>query len=59
MTKDLKVKHFADVEEMKQKTAEALKGLKIDKFKNGCEQWKKTSRRVLHQMERALNVSEV
>ena len=28
----LKGKHFADVEEMKQKAAEALKGIKIDEF---------------------------
>ena len=32
---------FADVEEMKQKMAEAVKGIKIDKFKNYSEQWKK------------------
>ena len=30
----LKEKHFADVKEMKQKITEALKGIKIDKFKN-------------------------
>ena len=41
MTSVLKVKHFADVEELKQKTAEALKGIKINKFKNCFEQWKK------------------
>ena len=29
------------MEETKQKTAEALKGIKIDKFKNCFEQWKK------------------
>ena len=34
-------KHFADVEEVKQKNkAEALKGVKIDKF-NCFQQWKK------------------
>ena len=32
--KILKGKHFADVEEVKQKMAEALKGIKIDNFKN-------------------------
>ena len=37
----LKRKHFADMEEVKQKTAEALKGIKIDEFKNTFEQWKK------------------
>ena len=32
---------FADVEEVKQKMAEALKGIKIDKVENWFEQWKK------------------
>ena len=32
---------FADVEEVKQKMAEALKGIKIDKFKNCFEEQKK------------------
>ena len=32
---------FADVKEVKHKTAEALKGIKIDKFKNSFEQWEK------------------
>ena len=42
MKKVLKGKHFADVEEVKQKkTAEALKGIKINEFKNYFEQWKK------------------
>ena len=35
----LKGKHCANVEEVKQKTAEALKGIKTDKFKNCFEQW--------------------
>ena len=34
-------KRFADVEEVKQKLAEALKGTQINKFKNCFEQWKK------------------
>ena len=34
MKKVLKGKHFADVPEVKQKMAEALKGIKIDMFKN-------------------------
>ena len=38
MKKVLKGKHFADVEEMKQKMAEALKSLKIDKFTHCVEQ---------------------
>ena len=37
----LKGKGFADVEEVKPKMAEALKGVKIDEFKNCFEQWKK------------------
>ena len=41
MEKVLKEKHFADVEEVKQKTAKALKGIKIDEFKNCFEQWNK------------------
>ena len=38
MTNILKGKGFADVEEVKQKMAEALKGIKINKFKNYFEQ---------------------
>ena len=34
-------KCFANVEEVKQKTAEALKSIKIGEFKNCLEQWKK------------------
>ena len=34
MKKVLKGKHFADVEEVKQKAAEALKGVKTDEFTN-------------------------
>ena len=33
-----------DVEEVKQNTAEALKGIKIDEFKNCFEQWKNVNR---------------
>ena len=40
MKKVLKGKCFTHVEEVKQKMAEALKGIKIDKFKNCFEQWK-------------------
>ena len=36
----LKGKHFADVEKVKQKTAEALKGTIIEEFENCSEQWK-------------------
>ena len=41
MKKVLKAKHFADVEEMKPKMTEALKGIKMDEFKNYFEQQKK------------------
>ena len=34
----------ADVEEVKQKTAKVLKGIKIDEFQNCFEQWRKMSR---------------
>ena len=37
----LKRKRLAEVEEVKQKMAEALKGIQIDAFKNCFEQWKK------------------
>ena len=33
---------FANVEEMKWKATEALKGIKIDEFKNCLQQWKKS-----------------
>ena len=39
--KVLKGKHFANVEEVKQRTAEALKGITIEEVKNCFEQWKK------------------
>ena len=41
MKKVLKRKCFADVEEVKQKMSEALKGITINKFTNCLEQWKK------------------
>ena len=41
MKKVLKGKHFANVEEVKQKVAEALKGNRIDECKNCFEQWEK------------------
>ena len=43
MKKVLKEEHSADGEQVKQKRAEALKGIKINDFKNCFEQWKKTS----------------
>ena len=59
MKKVLKGRCFADVEKVKEKMAEALKGIKIDEFRNCFEQWKKVSIGVLHQMERTLEVTEV
>ena len=41
MKKVLKGKRFADVEEVKQTTAEAPKDIKIDKFRNYFKQRKK------------------
>ena len=43
MKKVLKGKRFANVQEVKEKMAEALKGIKIDELKNRFEQWKKVS----------------
>ena len=59
MKKFLKRKRCADVEEVKEKMAEALKGIKIHYFKNCFEQWKKVSIGVLHQIESILKVMEV
>ena len=39
--KSLRREKIANVEKVKQKLAEALKGIKIDEFKNCSEQWKK------------------
>ena len=47
------------MKEVKQKTAEALKGIRIDNFKNCFGQWKKVSVGILHQMENTLKVMEV
>ena len=41
MKKVLKQKWFADVEEVKQKMSEALKGIKINESKSCFEQWEK------------------
>ena len=59
MKKVLKGKCFANVEELKQKTAEALKGVKIDEFKNCFVQWTEVLIGVLHQMETTLKVIEI
>ena len=52
----LKEKHFADVEEVKEKTAEASKSTSS---KTVLSSGKNTSIGVLHQMESALKVTKV
>ena len=59
MKKVLKGKHFTDVEEVKQKMAEALKGIKIDMFKNCFGQWEKSLNRHVASDESTLKVTEV
>ena len=56
MKKVLKGNHFADVEEVTKKMAEALKGVIINEVKNCLEQWKKGE---FHQMDSILKVTEV
>ena len=56
MKKAPKGKYFSDVEGVKQKIAEALRGIKIDEFKNCSEQWEKNAS---NQTESALKVTEV
>jgi hypothetical protein len=41
MKRDLKRKRFADVEDVKKKTTEALKGFTSDELTKCVEQWKK------------------
>ena len=52
---------FSDVDEVKQKTAEALKGRQIDEFKHCFEPWgkKNVSIGVFYHMESTLKVTEV
>ena len=57
MKKVLEGKHFANVEKVKQKMAEALKGIKIDEFENGIGNT--ISIGVLYQMESTLKVTKV
>ena len=47
------------MEEVKQKTAEALKGIKMDEFKTVLSSSKNVLIGVLHQMEVTLKVTEV
>ena len=59
MKKVLRGKHFADVEGVKQKMAEALKGIKVHEFKNCFEQWKKCLKRCIALNGEYLKVTEV
>ena len=59
MKKVLKGKRFANVEEVKQKMAEALKGIKINEFKTVLSSGKNISIRVFPQMESTLKVTRV
>ena len=47
------------MEELKQKMAEALKDIKMDKSKNCFEQCTNITLGVLHQMEGTLNMTKV
>ena len=57
--KVLKGKLFTDVEELKHKTAEALKDIKINKFKNCFEQWKNCLNRCITSNGSSLKGTEV
>ena len=59
MRKVLKGNCIANVKEVKQETAEALKGIKTHRFKNCLSSGKTVLIVVLHQMESALKVAEV
>ena len=59
MQKFLREKHIADEEEIKQKMTEALKGIKIDEFKNCLSSGEDILISVLHNMESTLKVTEV
>ena len=52
-------KTFADVEEMRQKIAEALKGIETDEFKMVLSSGKKVLIGILYQMESTLKITEV
>ena len=62
MKKVLKGKLSADVEEVGEKIAEALKSIKIDEFKNYFDQWKKYLCKYTvsnYQMESTLKMTKV
>ena len=59
MEEVLKGKHFADVEEVKQKMAEAQKAMKIDESNTVWSSRNNIPIGVLHHMERTWKVTEV
>ena len=59
MKKVLRGKHFDNVEAVKQKMAEALKGIQINEFKQCFEQWKKHLTGALHKIGITANGTEV
>ena len=59
MKKALNGKCFANVGEVKQKMAEALKDIKIDQFQAVLSSGKNVSKGVLHQMESTWKVTDV
>ena len=59
LKKGLTGKRFADGEEVKQKTAETQKGIKINKVKHCFEQWEKRLNGCTASVERTLKVPEV
>ena len=59
MKEVLRGKHFATVKEVKQKMAEVLRCIKINKFKTVVNSGKNVSMGVLHQMESTFKVTEV
>ena len=54
-----KGKYFADIEEVKQKTADALKGIKIKNSNTVLSSGKNVSIGVLHQIDSTFKVTEV
>ena len=55
----MQMETFSQCEREKQKMAEALKGIKINAFKNCFEQWKNFLIHVSHQMKGTLKVTEI
>jgi hypothetical protein len=47
MKRDLKGKRFQNVEEVREKTTEALKAITLQEYQNCFEQWKRRSYRCI------------